>query len=109
LGERLWPALASITIVLGLFLAFSWAGLWLMLPPLARAIGLIIFGLLLIAAAGPLAILRLAGVNERVTRLDRRSGEIHRPATAVSDHIAANGTDLVTQALWQAHVERALL
>jgi len=109
LWERLWPALASITIVLGLFLAFSWAGLWLMLPPLARAIGLIIFGLLLIAAAVPLAILRLPSVNDGLRRLDRRSGEIHRPATAVSDHIAANGTDPVTQALWQAHVERALL
>ena len=43
LWERLWPALASVAIVLGLFLAFSWAGLWLILPPLARAIGLVIF------------------------------------------------------------------
>jgi uncharacterized protein (TIGR02302 family) len=109
LWERLWPALASVAIVLGLFLAFSWAGLWLMLPPLARAIGLVIFGLLLIAAAVPLAILRLPSVNEGLRRLDRRSGEIHRPATAVSDHIAANGSDPVAQALWQAHVERALL
>lgn len=109
LWERLWPALASVAIVLGLFLAFSWAGLWLMLPPLARAIGLVIFGLLLIVAAVPLAILRLPSVNEGLRRLDRRSGEIHRPATAVSDHIAANGSDPVAQALWQAHVERALL
>ncbi|HET8971868.1 MAG TPA: TIGR02302 family protein [Pseudolabrys sp.] len=109
LWERLWPALASVAIVLGLFLAFSWAGLWLMLPPLARAIGLVIFGLLLIGAAVPLAILRLPSVNEGLRRLDRRSGEIHRPATAVSDHIAANGSDPVAQVLWQAHVERTLL
>ncbi|MGC1924996.1 MAG: DUF4175 family protein, partial [Pseudolabrys sp.] len=39
LWERLWPALAALATVLGLFLAFSWAGLWLVLPPLARAIG----------------------------------------------------------------------
>jgi uncharacterized protein (TIGR02302 family) len=109
LWERLWPALASVAIVVGLFLAFSWAGLWLMLPPLARAIGLIIFCLLLIVAAVPLAILRLPSVNDGLRRLDRRSGEIHRPATAVSDHIAANGNDPVAQALWQAHVERALM
>ena len=109
LWERLWPALASVAIVLGLFLAFSWAGLWLMLPPLARAIGLVIFGLLLIVAAVPLAILRLPSVNDGLRRLDRRSGEIHRPATAVSDHIAANGSDPVAQVLWQAHVERTLL
>ena len=99
LWERLWPALASVAIVLGLFLAFSWAGLWLILPPLARAIGLIIFGLLLLVAALPLAILRLPSVNDGLRRLDRRSGEIHRPATAVSDHIAANGNDPVAQAL----------
>ena len=109
LWERLWPALASVAIVLGLFLAFSWAGLWLVLPPLARAIGLVIFGLLLIVAAVPLAILRLPSVSDGLRRLDRRSGEVHRPATAVSDHIAANGSDPVAQALWQAHVERALL
>ena len=109
LWERLWPALASVAIILGLFLAFSWAGLWLMLPPLARAIGLSIFGVLLLLACMPLAILRLPSVNDGLRRLDRRSGEIHRPATAVSDHIAANANDPVTQALWQAHVERALL
>ena len=109
LWERLWPALASVAIILGLFLAFSWAGLWLMLPPLARAIGLSIFGVLLLLACVPLAILRLPSVNDGLRRLDRRSGEIHRPATAVSDHIAANGNDPVAQALWQAHVERALL
>ena len=27
--ERLWPALASLAVALGLFLAASWAGLWL--------------------------------------------------------------------------------
>jgi uncharacterized protein (TIGR02302 family) len=109
LWEGLWPALASVAIVLGLFLAFSWAGLWLMLPPLARAIGLCIFGVLLLLACVPLAVLRLPSINDGLRRLDRNSGEIHRPATAVSDHIAANGDDPVAQALWQAHVERALL
>ncbi|HEY1474298.1 MAG TPA: DUF4175 family protein, partial [Pseudolabrys sp.] len=29
--ERLWPALASIATVIGLFLALSWLGLWLWL------------------------------------------------------------------------------
>ena len=37
------------------------------------------------------------------------AGETHRPATAVADRIAANSQDPVAQALWQAHVERALL
>src|SRR5258707_14461288 len=44
--ERLWPALASIASVFGLFLAVSWLGLWLWLPPGGRAIGPGVFFLL---------------------------------------------------------------
>ncbi len=109
LWERLWPALATLATAIGLFLALSWAGLWLALPPLARAIGLVIFGLLTLAAAFPLLALRWPSDNEALRRLDRSSGETHRPATAITDELAANGHDPVAQALWQAHIERALL
>ncbi|MDP2409746.1 MAG: TIGR02302 family protein [Pseudolabrys sp.] len=109
LWERLWPALATLATAIGLFLALSWAGLWLALPPLARAIGLVIFGLLTLAAAFPLLALRWPSENEALRRLDRSSGETHRPATAITDELAANGHDPVSQALWQAHIERALL
>src|SRR5262249_18761086 len=78
------------------------------LPPLARAIGLIIFALALVASALPLLIVRLPSVNDGLRRLDRSTGETHRPATTVADRIAANRQDPVAQALWQAHVERAL-
>ena len=40
LWERLWPALASVAVAVGIFLAVSWAGLWLWLPPLGRAVAL---------------------------------------------------------------------
>ena len=109
LWEGLWPALALLTTALGLFLAFSWAGLWLALPPLGRAIGLFVFLVLTAAAAVPLVMLRLPSIYEGLRRLDRSSGEGHRPATAVADEIAANAHDPVSQALWRAHVERALL
>jgi uncharacterized protein (TIGR02302 family) len=109
LWERLWPALAALATVGGLFLAFSWAGLWLALPPLARAIGLFVFVVAAAAAALPLVILRLPSIYDGLRRLDRGSGERHRPATAVADHIAANSQDPVAQALWRAHVEHALL
>ncbi len=107
--ERLWPALATLATALGLFLAFSWAGLWLVLPPLARAIGLFIFLVVTAAAAVPLLMLRLPSIYDGLRRLDRSSGESHRPATAVADEIAANHSDPVAQALWRAHVERALM
>jgi uncharacterized protein (TIGR02302 family) len=109
LWERVWPGLAGMAVVVGLFLAFSWAGLWLVLPPLARAIGLALFVIILAVSSLPLLILRVPSVNDGLRRLDRSSGETHRPATAVVDHIAANSEDPIAQALWRAHVERALL
>ncbi|HEY6699794.1 MAG TPA: TIGR02302 family protein [Pseudolabrys sp.] len=109
LWERLWPAFAALATVLGLFLAFSWAGLWLVLPPLGRAIGLFVFALAIAVSALPLLIVRLPSIGDGLRRLDRSTGEAHRPATTVADRIAANSQDPVTQALWQAHVERALL
>jgi len=109
LWERLWPALATLATAVGLFLTLSWAGLWMVLPPLGRAAGLVFFLLLTAAAAIPLFRVRVPRDAEALRRLDRVSGEKHRPATAVTDEIAANGHDPVSQALWQAHVERALL
>ena len=109
LWERLWPALATLATALGLFLALSWAGLWMVLPPVGRAVGLVFFLLLTAAAAIPLFRVRVPRDAEALRRLDRVSGEKHRPATAVTDEIAANSHDPVSQALWQAHVERALM
>src|SRR5215472_15632984 len=57
--ERLWPALASLATVIGLFLAVSWLGLWLWLPPAGRAIGLGVFFLLTAAAFAPVLMLRV--------------------------------------------------
>src|SRR4249919_1253950 len=56
--ERLWPALASLATVVGLFLAVSWLGVWLWLPPYGRVIGLGIFFLLTAAAFAPFLALR---------------------------------------------------
>jgi uncharacterized protein (TIGR02302 family) len=109
LWEQLWPVLAFLATALGLFLAFSWAGLWLFLPPLGRAIGLFFFAAVVLVAAVPLIRLRLPSVAAGLRRLDRNSGKAHRPATSVADEIAVNRQDAVAQALWRAHVERALL
>ncbi|RAI45582.1 TIGR02302 family protein [Rhodoplanes roseus] len=106
--ERLWPALALIATVLGGFLAASWLGLWLWLPPFGRAIGLLAFAALLIAAPVPLARLRFPSRTIGLSRLDRDSGLAHRPATAAVDTIATSTEDPWAVALWRAHVERSL-
>src|SRR5437868_837272 len=88
LWERLWPAAASVATVVGLFLAVSWLGTWLWLPPYGRAIGLGIFFLLTAAAFASVFALRLPNRTDALRRLDRNSGLAHRPATAMSDAIA---------------------
>jgi uncharacterized protein (TIGR02302 family) len=107
LWERLWPALATLATALGLFLAVSWLGVWLWLPPLARAAGLVIFAALAIAAAVPFFFLRMPGAPDGLRRLDRASGLVHRPATAMADELALPARDPNALALWNAHVERA--
>src|SRR6266700_5160751 len=86
--ERLWPALASIATVAGLFLAVSWLGLWLWLPPIGRAVGLGVFFLLAAAATWPLLKLRWPTAMDALRRLDRFSLLPHRPATAIADKMA---------------------
>jgi uncharacterized protein (TIGR02302 family) len=108
LWERLWPALASMATVLGLFLAVSWLGLWLWLPPIGRAAGLCVFFLLAVAATLPLLQVRWPTVMDGLRRLDRFSLLPHRPATAIADKMAPEAGDQFAVALWRAHLERAL-
>jgi uncharacterized protein (TIGR02302 family) len=105
--ERLWPALAALATVLGLFLALSWLGLWLWLPPLGRGVGVIALAGLAVCAAFPFVMLRMPGIGDALRRLDRGSGLRHRPATAMSDQLAVTSKDPYSLALWNAHVERA--
>jgi uncharacterized protein (TIGR02302 family) len=106
--ERLWPAVVSLATVIGLFLALSWLGLWLWLPPIGRAIGLGIFFLLAAAAFSPFFLVRIPSRTDALQRLDRNSGLEHRPATAMADEVAVPRADSYAMALWRAHVERAL-
>jgi uncharacterized protein (TIGR02302 family) len=104
--ERGWPHLARLLTVVGLFLVVSWVGLWLMLPFVARAIGLALFVLLALGALFPLVRFRWPSREEGLSRLDRGSGIRHRPATALTDSLASK--DPVALALWQAQRERTL-
>ncbi len=108
LWERLWPALASLATALGLFVAVSWLGVWEWLPPVGRAIGLVLFVLVAVAAAIPLLRVRVPDSQDGLRRLDRTSGLPHRPATAIADDLAVTSNDPVSLALWRAHLDQAL-
>jgi hypothetical protein len=103
--ERAWPILARLLTVIGLFLVVSWAGLWLALPFLARAAGLILFVLLAVVAAWPLVWFRWPSRAEALLRLDRGSGIPHRPATTLTDTLTSH--DPVALALWHARRDQA--
>jgi uncharacterized protein (TIGR02302 family) len=106
--ERLWPALTSLATAIGLFLALSWLGLWLWLPPLGRTAAVIACAAIAIVAAFPFVFVRMPGARDALSRLDRGSGLPHRPATAITDDLAVTPKDPYSLALWNAHVERAL-
>ena len=52
--ERLWPSLARLLTVAGLFLAASWAGVWAVAPFVLRIAGVAIFAIAGLAALVPL-------------------------------------------------------
>jgi uncharacterized protein (TIGR02302 family) len=104
--ERSWPHLARLVSISGLFLVLSWAGLWLALPFVARAIGLALFVLAALGALFPLVRFRWPSREEGLSRLDRGSGIRHRPATALTDTLVTQ--DPVALALWQVQRERTL-
>jgi uncharacterized protein (TIGR02302 family) len=104
--ERSWPYFARFLTVAGLFLVLSWAGLWLVLPFTARAVGLGLFVVLALAALFPLSGFRWPSRQDALGRLDRGTGIRHRPATALTDTLKTQ--DPVALALWQAQRERTL-
>jgi uncharacterized protein (TIGR02302 family) len=104
--ERVWPTLARLLTVGGLFLVVSWAGLWLYLPPTGRAVVLGLFGLLAIASLAPIVWFRWPSRTEGLTRLDRGTGIRHRPATALTDTLVSQ--DPVALTLWRVQRERTL-
>jgi uncharacterized protein (TIGR02302 family) len=104
--ERGWPHLARLLSLVGLFLVVSWAGLWLALPFIARAVGLGLFGLAGLWTLLPLLRFRWPSREEGLSRLDRGTGIRHRPATALTDTLVTQ--DPVALALWQAQRERTL-
>lgn len=104
--ERGWPHLARFLTVVGLFLVASWIGLWLVLPFVARAVGLVLFVAFALGALFPLIRFRWPSREQALSRLDRGSGIRHRPATALTDTLVSQ--DPVAQALWQAQRERTL-
>jgi len=104
--ERGWPHLARLLTVAGLFLAVSWAGLWVTFPFVARIVAFAAFVVLAVAALVPAFAFRWPTRADALRRLDHGTGIRHRPATALTDTLKSQ--DPLTQALWQEQHARTL-
>src|SRR4051812_45326086 len=105
--ERIWPALWGPLAVALVFVAASWLGLWLDLTPMARMVGVGLFGLAFLASLWPFVRLRSPDRGRALDRLDRDSGLKHRPARALEDTLALGSDDPGARALWDLHRRRA--
>jgi uncharacterized protein (TIGR02302 family) len=104
--ERLWRALLVPSLILGLFVCLSFAGLWLEVGRTWRILGVVLLGLAFVLGLVPLLRLGWPSRKEALTRIDLKSGLAHRPASGLDDTLANPGDDLATRALWQLHLRR---
>lgn len=106
--EALWPRLAPLLGLAGLFLLASLLGLWTAIPDWLRFALLAIFAAAALFSIWRLAAIRPPSVAEAFARLERDGTQAHRPATAILDRLASPTDDPATRAIWAAHRARLL-
>ncbi len=104
--EWLWPLIVAAGVIVAMFLAVSWLGVWVALPHVARMFGVGLFAAAFVAVAVLGVRTRRPGRRDALARLDRDSGDRHHPVSASQDSLANAGADPVTQALWDLHRRR---
>lgn len=104
--EQLWRAILPPLLIIGFFVAVSFAGLWLEVGALWRMIGVGFFAFAFVVSLVPVFRLGPPSRQEALTRIDRESGVAHRPASTLDDALANPSEDPATQALWRLHRAR---
>ena len=108
LWEAVWPVVAPIAVLAGLFAIVSWLGLWRVVSDPVRFVILAGFVLAAVWLAVRAFRLRAPARAAALLRVEQATGMLHRPATAFTDTIAVGAADPAAQALWLAHRERLL-
>ena len=103
--ERLWPKVLPALLVLALFLAVSWFGLFRIVPDAVRIAAMLIFAALAGGSLYALRQLRLPSVPEVDRRIETANKLAHAPISTLSDR-ASNRSDPMAAALWQEHQRR---
>ncbi len=108
LWESVWPVLAPLLVLAGVFAIVSWFGLWRVVSDPVRFV--ILAGFALAAVYLALHFFRLArpARSAALARIEVATGLLHRPATALTDRLAVGADDPAAEALWTAHRTRLL-
>ena len=106
--------MATIATAIGLFLAVSWLGLWLWLPPIGRIVALVGFAVLTAAACVPLLLVRFPSRTDGLRRLDRNSrrsstGRRPRSATSLQRRWLIRGRPYCGAPMWNARCWRPVI
>ena len=108
LWEAVWPVVAPMLVLAGLFAVVSWFGLWRVVADPVRIAALVGFAVAAVWLAIRAVRLRAPARAAALLRVEQATGMLHRPATAFTDTIAVGANDPAAQALWLAHRERLL-
>lgn len=109
LWERLWPALWPAAGVAGTFVALSLFEFWSVIPGWIHVVALVVFATSIGATLWyGLSRLLMPSQDDARRRLEKDSGLLHRPLTALEDSLAGPDTDDEARELWRLHRRRAL-
>ena len=103
--ERLWPLVLPILLVVGLFLASSWFGLFRMVPDVVRIGALIAFVVAALVALYPLRFYRQPTRAEIDRRIEASNQLLHAPVRTQTDQLTGSDDPFAT-ALWREHQRR---
>jgi uncharacterized protein (TIGR02302 family) len=104
--EGLWPRLATVLSVLGLYVVLSWLGFWRLGGDWVRLGALGLLALALLWSFAGLARVALPRRIDAMRRVESLSGLPHRPARGLADKISPVANDAAAQLLWAANQER---
>lgn len=108
LWETVWPGVASVLVLAGVFAIVSWFGLWRVIADPIRYVVLAGFAATAVFLVAQALRIRRPARIAALARIEAASGLLHRPATALTDDLAVGADDAAAQALWAAHRTRLL-
>ncbi len=104
--ETVWLRLWLLFSVIGLFVLFSFVGLWPRLGYWPHVAMLGAFGAAAFAALVFALKVHKPTREAAIRRIERGSGLPHRPASSYEDTLSVSTPDPATAAIWQAHRSR---